>query len=527
MRPPHHLAVLALALGVLSPGAPHAQALPSGFADSVVVQGLDLPTAFDFLPDGRVVVVEQSSGKIRLVVNGQLASVDPVVTVPAVSTGGERGLLGIAVDPQFPARPYFYTHNTSTDGYIHVSRWTVTGDLGNTGDGALSIDPASRFDLLARLADNAPNHNGGTVAFGPDGRLYVSLGDDAVSCAAQDLTALQGKILRLNVDGLPPGPGTASFSQLTPPDNPYVASADTAERLVYAYGLRNPFRFQIDPVRQCLVIGDVGEVTWEEIDLLGLPGVSATDVAPAGSNFGWPWREGPMAYLTCGPTEPASVPPIYAYNRSGMGATAIIGGPLYRATPGKRNFPARYEGDLFFGEYYSGNLYRLTRDDATATWDIAPPESGQSNPAFWASGFTNVSDWRMGPDGALWACRQYSGSFSNTGRIERIQYAGTASVPPGVTRPGLRLSVYPVPARDLVTLTCESDAVRSPRLAVYDLNGRVVRELPVPATLPAAGTARVTWNGRDGDGRRVPNGIYFARLVDGSSDARAAIVIAR
>ncbi len=525
MRLHIHLALLALAPCVLAPTASRAQTLPTSFSDSVVVSALDLPTAFDFLPDGRVVLVEQLSGKIRLVVNGHIAAIDPVTTVADLRSGGERGLLGVAVDPQFPARPYLYTHHTSTDGFIHIVRWTVSGDLAFTGNGALSVDPASRYELLSTLPDVNSNHNGGTVRFGPDGTLYVSLGDDALNCVAQNLALLEGKILRLRVDQLPAGPGAANYALLTPPDNPYVAMADSASHLVYAYGLRNPFRFQVDAVRGCLVIDDVGLDTYEEIDLLGLPGVSASDIAPAGANFGWPWREGPAYYLGCGGSEPASYQPIYAFDRTSLPGAATVSGGAYHAQVGARNFPNTYEGDIFFSEYTTGNVYRLK--SSGGSWDIAPPESGQSDPMVWATGFEAAADWRLGRDGALWTIRQYFNGYRNTGRLERVVYAGMADVPPGVTGSGLRLSAYPTPAHDRVTLAWTSGSETPGAIEVYDLAGRVVYASSGRNVAFGTGSGSVSWDLQDGEGHRVANGIYFARLTAGRRDARCLVVVAR
>lgn len=516
------LTPLALALCALAPHGIRAQVLVPGFTDSIVAQNLDLPVAFDFLPDGRLIFVEQYSAQIGLLVNGQVQAA-PVMTVPNVTTGGERGLLGVALDPQFPARPYLYTHQTSTGNVIRISRWTLTGDLTGGGSGALSADPGSRYDLLTNIPDNASNHNGGTVRFGTDGMLYVSLGEDADNCSAQLIGALKGKILRLQTSDLPPGPGSAYFAQITPADNPYVANPDSNARLVYAYGLRNPFRFQIDPVRKCLVIGDVGLSDYEEMDLLALPGGAGSDIAPAGSNFGWPWREGPAYYMGCGGSEPTSIPPIYAFDRTQLPGAAIISGGAYHAQQGGQNFPTRYEGDLFFGEYYSGKLYRLEWNGSA--WVIAAPESAQADAGVWASDFESVSDLRVGPDGALWVCRQYYNGFRDTGRLERIAYTSNAGIPPGVTRPGLRLSSYPLPARGLVTLALAS--LRSDPVAVriYDMRGRLVRDLGTRQ--PAAWTGAIGWDGLDGDGHEAPSGVYFARATAAGAEARCRIVLAR
>jgi glucose/arabinose dehydrogenase len=444
-----------------------------------------------------------------------------------VNYGGERGLLGIAVDPQFPTRPYFYTHMTATNSKIRIQRWTVTGDLAGTGNGALTADPASRYDLLALLPDNASNHNGGTVRFGTDGMLYVSLGDDATGCPAQEVDSLKGKILRLDVSHLPPGPGTAFYAQITPADNPFIARPDSGGRLVYAYGLRNPFRFQVDAVRKCLVVGDVGLDTFEEMDLLGMTGSSGSDIAPAGSNFGWPWREGFATYNTCGPVEPPSVPPVYAFDRTALAGAALISAGVYHGRQGgTANWATKYEGDLFFGEYSSGTLRRLKY--VSGTWDIAAPDSGQADPGVWASGLENVSDWRVGPDGSLYACRQFlPGFFRNKGTIEKIVYTKTASVDTGGTSSyALRLSSYPSPARNSVTLTYTPANGPGGTIRIYDVRGRVLRELAAPGGLQVTRNG-VLWDGLDTDGRKVPNGIYWARIQAAGKRASCSVVLAR
>jgi glucose/arabinose dehydrogenase len=323
-----------LALAV--PRAASAQAvLPTGFADQLVVGGLSFPTGIAFLPDGRLLFVEQNSARIRLLVNDALAATDPVATVPNVRIGGERGLLGIAVDPGFPARPYVYVHcNDASALVVRISRFTVGGDLTFTGNGSLTINTATRYDLIASVPDLNSNHNGGTLRFGPDGMLYASFGEDDAGCAAQDTSGLRGVILRLDVSRLPAGGGgPAPRALITPPGNPF-ANGGLNARLIWAFGLRNPFRFHIDPLNGALFIADVGESQWEEIDR-----------APAGGlDFGWVRFEGPELHdATCALALPAT-PPIHYYDRSGTTAASISAG-LYRPPAGAaRPFPGEYEG---------------------------------------------------------------------------------------------------------------------------------------------------------------------------------------
>src|SRR5438093_2809 len=169
---------LTLAVLLLAPGESRGQAvLPDPFADQLVAGGLSYPVGMAFLPDHRVLVVEQVSARVLLAIGDAPATVRVIGTIPGVNTtGGERGLLGIAVDPGWPGRPYVYVHSTAlgNPNSVVISRFTLGGDLSFTGDGILILDPASRYDVF-RVPDVHTTHNGGTVRFGPDGRLYASL----------------------------------------------------------------------------------------------------------------------------------------------------------------------------------------------------------------------------------------------------------------------------------------------------------------------------------------------------------------
>ena len=227
-------AALAVAgiLALLVPAARAQGTIPAGFSDSLLVGGLDFPVGMAFLPDGRLLVVEQKSAKIRLIRNGVLAATDPVATVPAVNTSGsERGLLGITVDPGWPARPYLYIHcNNAGTSTIRITRYTAAGDLTGTGDGGLTVDPATGYDLLNDAPDQFFNHNGGTLRFGHDNMMYASLGEDADACAAQDTVSLRGVILRLDVSNLPPGPGGPAPRSLVNAAGQPVCRASERER---------------------------------------------------------------------------------------------------------------------------------------------------------------------------------------------------------------------------------------------------------------------------------------------------------
>lgn len=498
-----------------------AQIVPTGFADQAVVTGLDVPVAMEFLPDGRLLVAEQLSARVRLIVNGELSATDPVFTVPGVVTGGEQGLLGLALDPGFPARPYLYTHQTDAAQGVRVSRWRLTGDLDFTGDGHLSVDPASRYDLIPSAPNNASNHNGGTVKFGPGGYLFVSLGEDATPCAAQDTSTLRGKILRLDVHLLPDGPGVATRVQIAPEGNPFRASADTNAWLVYANGLRNPFRFQVDATAQTLVIADVGQNVYEELDLIDATGATAgsrTDgAAYAGANFGWPWFEGLHEYDSCTGSAPPLTAPIDEFDRSGIASASIIAAGAYRsATADTTIWPSEYHGNLFWSEYYSGVLVRLVPQGNT--WVPATPVTGQPSGS-WGTGFRGVTDWRVGPDGSLWYCRQYTSTFRNNGSIRRIVWNGGRPLDTHV--PPVTVRAYPSPAPGSATIECGVGLRDNPVLRILDVRGRVVRR----ASVFGRRTVTYSWDGKDDAGRTLPSGIYFAHLEAEGSTASARIAL--
>lgn len=537
---------LALALGLVLATAPAArgQFVPDGFTVETLVPGLAFPVAFDFLPDGRVLFAEQFTARVRVVRPGSPVQATPVIAVPGVATGGERGLLGVAVDRFFPGRPYLYLfYDVATPAHIRIARYTLTGDLDGTAGTDLVADPASRFDLVDDAPDQAANHNGGTVRFGVDGILYASLGEDAVPCAAQDPGTLRGVILRMRVDLLPPGPGSAFRAQLIVPDNPFATSPDSNAALIAAYGLRNPFRFQVDPAFGTLAIGDVGDFQREELDLLQPPVPIPVEegplgpwtpigdsppggTSPLGANYGWPWREGTAVGrfgANCGPEPPGLVAPVYEYDRTGQaGGASIISAGFYRnRAGGAHNWPLDHVGNLFANDYYSGELRRIV--ESNGVWSLAAPIAGQPSATAWGTAFLQVSDWRLGPDGALWYCRQAIGFSANSGSLGRIRGPVDLSVPP---RSPLSLRLVRSPAVGLAELLIWTDS--RARVRIVDVAGRTLRTIEVPEVWvappePAVREIRVTWDGSTDGGGRARPGMYLA-LVE-SAGRRASVRI--
>ena len=212
--------------GLLATPPLAAATLPSGFTEQLVANGLNDPTAMALAPDGRIFVAQQG-GQLRVIKNGSLLPA-PFVTV-TTDTSGERGLLGVAFDPDFASNQYVYVYYTATSPTIHhrVSRFTASGDTAVAGSETVivDLDPTTFADI----------HNGGALHFGPDGKLYIATGENGNASNAQTLGNRLGKILRINKDGS------------IPTDNPFYGSAAGVNRAIWALGLRNPYTFTFQP----------------------------------------------------------------------------------------------------------------------------------------------------------------------------------------------------------------------------------------------------------------------------------------
>jgi glucose/arabinose dehydrogenase len=476
--------------------------LPTGFADELVVGGLDQPINFTFLPDGRVLLVERETAKVRMVVNDALAAVDPVLVVDSVRIGyGEQGLLGLAVDPAWPARPYLYVYyNYSGGPYIRLSRYRAAGDLSFLANGSITVDPSTRYDILSNIPDLSQVHNAGSLLFGQDGMLYVAVGDDNSLCRAQDLTFLNGKILRIDVSRLPDGPGSQpAIALLVPNGNPFGGHSFPNARLVWQWGLRNPWSFHIDRLSGDLMIADVGGNQYEEVDWAPAPGL----------NFQWPIYEGPAPLSSCFNVDSSAfADPVYYYAHETV--ATVISGVFYRRPPGAtRGFPPEYEGRYFFHDFYRGFLRWLRREGNS--WTVADSVAGQPSATDWANGQSWVSRFSIAPDGSIWYCRNWTVFPEPTGQLRRIVRLLTADAPlPEVSGWELRPPV-PSPGRGRVQLTFVLPVAASVVLEIHDLAGRRIRRLLGPE-LRGAGRWDVAWDGTDSRGRRVASGVYWVRL---------------
>ena len=362
----------------LSAPAARAATLPPGFTETLIANGLSNPTAMQFAPDGRLFVCEQG-GRLRVIKDGVLLPT-PFITL-SVSASGERGLLGVAFDPAFLTNPYVYVYYTATSPTVHnrISRFTANGDVAVAGSEVVLLD----LDNLS----SATNHNGGALHFGPDGKLYAAAGDNASSSNAQSMNNLLGKVLRLNADGS------------IPADNPFYSSTTGRNRAIWALGLRNPFTFAFNPSGTEMFVNDVGEGSWEEIN-----------VGIAGANYGWPATEGATS-------NPQYDTPRYSYGHTG-GQCAINGGAFY--SPLTNRFPSDYSSDYFFADHCAGWIRRL--DPATGSV------------ATFATGLSVLVDLKVSDDGGLYYLARDSGA------VYRIDY-GTAL--PGITSHPVSRTVQP------------------------------------------------------------------------------------
>ena len=328
----------------LGSGSPLANG-PDTLAVELVVKGLDAPTGITNAGDGsgRLFVNEQA-GKVRVVSAGGALSAKPFVDLTSrIKSGGERGLLGLAFHPGFATnRRLFVDYTRAPDGA------TVVSELRASADGSGANPTSERIILI--VPQPFANHNGGQLAFGPDGYLYIGLGDGGSGGDpygnGQNRNALLGKILRINVDG----PHAAGKAYAIPPDNPYAAGGfapGEGRPEVWAYGLRNPWRFSFDRVTADLYIGDVGQNAWEEIDRQPLD-------PPGGANYGWNLMEGNHCYQpTCDPA--GLIAPIAEYSHQ-LGCS-VTGGYVYRGTA-----QPSLRGVYIFGDYCSGRLFTVHSD---------------------------------------------------------------------------------------------------------------------------------------------------------------------
>ncbi len=303
--------------------------------------------------DARLFVVEQD-GRIQIIKNGEkLATPFLDIDARVTSVENERGLLGLAFHPDYPRDPRFFVHYSASSSTAGAGAHTIAEFRVSESNPDVA-DPDSE-DRLMEIPDQASNHNGGMVAFGPDGFLYFSIGDggpqEDPEDDAQNTTNLLGKLMRIDVST----PGTYSI----PPSNPFANSANgpgDPRREIWAYGFRNPWRFSFDRQTGDLWVGDVGQYMHEEVSFLAAG-------SPGGANFGWRCREGENNFNTTGCAGKTFVEPVIDYSH-GVGCS-VTGGYAYRGT-----CMPDLQGTYFYGDFCTANVSSFVPGSTDPTFEF-------------------------------------------------------------------------------------------------------------------------------------------------------------
>lgn len=360
--------------------------VPPGFAVETLATRLNAATALALAPDGRIFIADQT-GPLRVWKDGALLPAPALDLTARIDSYWERGLLGLALHPDFPRTPHMFLLYVAKAPYSHhvLSRFTLGGD---------TIDPASEKILLEGddqslfPGQHPAGHQGGPLRFGPDGKLYVSIGDPNAE-SSQRLDRLQGKILRLNPDGT------------IPDDNPFVATSAGNRRAIWAYGLRNPFGLAFEPGSGRLFSTDVGQTGWEEVNVIA-----------RGANYGWPSAEGASS-------NPAFTNPIHAYPPA-IGRSVVGAAFAPRDTAAKFALPAAWRDRFFFADW-------------AANWIKALDPQNPSDVATFARGLNGPVALEFAPDGSLLVLnratiwRDGNRWVANSGALFRIRHTGETS----------------------------------------------------------------------------------------------------
>jgi glucose/arabinose dehydrogenase len=465
-----------------------AQTAPE-IALETVLTGLAQPTSITHAGDARLFVTLQR-GQIVIVEDGRLLLTSFLDIVSLVSSGGERGLLGLAFHPRYAENGFFFVDYTNLGGDTVIARYRVSASNSN------AADPATGVTLLT-IDQPFANHNGGQLAFGPDGYLYIGMGDGGSAndpmCNGQRDETLLGKILRIDVDANVDSPPFYGI----PPDNPFAAPGGPRDE-IWAKGFRNPWRFSFDRLTGDLYIGDVGQGAREEIDF-----------QPAGSsggeNYGWKVMEGtacggggsggcPAGVPAC--NAPGLVLPILEYPHSG-GDCSVTGGYVYRSN----RYP-RLRGIYFFADYCSGKIWTANRGESGWTSQLSGSVPG-------------ITTFGEDVSGELYVATE-------AGVLGRIRDSSPLNLsiesldsPAGSARGGEAVVI--TGSGFLSDTTVSFGGVAAPAVAVLDSNGTRLRVVTPPH---AVGAVDVVVTNPDGRSATLPGGYTFAALVRAESPPR-------
>lgn len=431
--------------------------------------GFDSPVSLKNAGDDRLFVVEQD-GVIKIINSDGSVNGVPFMDIDdrVINTGNERGLLGLAFHPQYISNGFFYVNYINNDGDTVVSRFITNPPDGNVAD-------PNTETILLTINQPFSNHNGGDMAFGNDGYLYIATGDGGSGGDpddnAQDLTTLLGKLLRIDINNAENGNNYA-----IPDDNPFVGNS-TALDEIWAYGLRNPWRFSFDSLTDDLWIGDVGQGAIEEINF-------TESSSTGGENYGWRCYEGNSTYNTTGCPDMSTLDfPVAQYTHSGSGPfkCSITGGYRYRGTL----FP-NFIGLYFFADYCSNEIGYLTPNGSD--WDLT------FSSQFTGNGWTTFGEAN---NGELYIAGR------NSGNVFHI-------VDPNLSVDEVAKSsfkMYPNPVDDVLVFETTTAVRAIETVTIYDLQGKVVK------TIETSSSNRIEINTKN-----IASGLYLAEISSGTTD---------
>lgn len=416
--------------------------------------GLTSPVEITNANDSRLFVVQQN-GIIKIIQpNGTINPTNFLDISSKIIFGGERGLLGLAFHPQYPTNGYFFVYYNNPAGNIIVARYTVSATDPNVAD------PGTE-KILLNVPKPFANHNGGSIHFAPDGKLWIITGDGGSggdpNNNAQNKNSLLGKMLRIDVDA------TGAYN--IPPDNPFAGAGVDGADEIWAYGLRNAWKFSFDLTTGNAMIADVGQDNIEEINKM--------PITQAGLNYGWRCYEGNNAYNTAGCAAQSTMTfPIAVYDHSGN-KCSITGGYVYRGT----QYPS-LQGKYFFADYCSTQIGILDSSN-TITW--TPASTGN-----------NFSTFGQDYQKELYV------AAVNSGKIFKIT-TGTLSTQENNSLG--KINVYPNPVDKEIFINGIKDKKASAE--IISSEGRKVLEI------------NQIINGKGIDISGIPAGVYFINLKSG------------
>jgi glucose/arabinose dehydrogenase len=428
------------------------------------------------------IFVMQQGGLVRVLPNDSTTTnIKTFLNITnKIVSGGERGLLGIAFHPDYTTNGYFYVNYTrSGDGATIVSRFSRS--IGDPD----KADSLSEYVLLT-ISQPFSNHNGGIIFFGLDGYLHIGMGDGGSGGdpgnRAQNPQELLGKILRIDVDTT-----TTTTNYGIPPTNPFYGNPTAGREEIFAMGMRNPWRVSQDPVTGLIYCGDVGQGSWEEIDII-----------ENGLNYGWRCYEGNAPYNTSG-CQPASFYtfPIKAYPRSSP-ECSVTGGFVYR---GERRAP-ELEGRYIYGDYCSRKIWKLKYDNGTVTED-----------SLLVTAASNILSFGTDQNNELYVC-------CSNGVIYRFNKSNLLSINNNGNNIPEKFALeqnYPNPFNPETNINYHIPGITKVKLLIYDITGKEVRTLV--NTTQMAGEYNIAWNGRDNFGSAVASGVYFYSITAGENVA--------